>query len=292
MSKSKPGKALNVLIIDDDNPPFVEGLQRNANPYRIRLEHVTNLEDGLLKLQERGEKYFVGVILDVICLKDRKQEIPDPSFISKAMEEFNRRAPSLSKVIITGEPTRAESLKPIFAGNTHVYHKSNDQIEEMLKYLVSQSEKLPRQIFAKKYPEIFSIFDAGYLGPTEEQALVLCLEKMSSFEPTDISDNLARLRRLHEVIFLALKNNCHGIDPSCSSRDAMRHLFDKNRDGYCMIADKFAWAIYTVASDYGSHASSRRPEYPPTKYTVQALTFAMLDLLSWFKMIVESENAK
>jgi len=293
MSKSKPGKALNVLIIDDD-PSFVAGLRLDANPFRIRLEHATNLEDGLLKLQERGEKYFAGVILDVICLKDRKQQIPDPSFISKAIEEFNRRAPSLPKVILTGEPTRAESLKPIFAGNTSVYHKSAEQIEEMLAYLVKQSENLPRLKLAKKYPDIFSIFDDGHLGPNEEQALVLCLEKLDNYEPTVIADNLGRLRRLQEAIYLAINKVNQDVVPTNlidengpKCRPIMKHVKARGYVEDGKIIDQFSDAIYSVSSDYGVHVPNTRPEYPPTKYTVQALTLAMLDLLMWFKGIVE-----
>jgi ActR/RegA family two-component response regulator len=293
MSKNKPGKALNVLIIDDDTT-FIEGLQRNANPFRIRLEHATNLEDGLLKLQERGEKFYVGVILDVICLKDRKQQIPDPSFISKAMEEFNRLAPSLPKVILTGEPTRAESLKPIFAGNTSVYHKSAEQIEEMLTYFVKQSENLPRLKFAKKYPDIFSLFDDGHLGPNEEQALVACLEKFDHYEATVISDNLGRLRKLQEAIYLAINKINPEIVPMSyiekngpNCRSIMRHLKTKRFVEETKIIDHFSDAIYSISSDYGVHVPNTRPEYPPTRYTVQALNFAMLDQLLWFKGIVE-----
>jgi ActR/RegA family two-component response regulator len=300
MSKIKSGKPLNVLIIDDDSS-FVVGLQRDANDprFRIRLDHATNLEDGLLKLQERGEKYFAGVILDVICLKDRKQQIPDPSFISKAMEEFNRRAPSLPKVILTGEPTRAESLKPIFAGNTSVYHKSAEQIEEMLAYLVKQSESQLRQKFAKKYPDIFSIFDDGYLGANEEQALVSCLEKLDHYEATVISDNLGRLRKLQEAIYLAInKINPNIVPMGCiekngpNCRSIMRHLKTKQYVEESKIIDRFSDSIYSISSDYGVHVPNTRPEYPPTRYTVQALTFAMLDQLLWFKSIIGDATSK
>ena len=293
MSKSKPAKALNVLIIDDDLS-FVEDLQRDANPYRIRLDHVTNLEDGLLKLQEKGERHFAGVILDVICLKDRKQQIPDPSFISKAKEEFDKRAPALPKVILTGETARAESFREIFHGNTNVYHKNSEQIEEMLKYLVEQSEQLPKYKFSKKYPEVFSVFDNGYLGATEEQALLTCLEKMDNFEPTVIADNLGRLRRLQESIYLAINK----IDPNVvpigtiekngpNCRKIMSHLRIKRYVDEDKIVDKFADTVYTVASDYGNHVPNTTPQYHPTRFSVQAVTFAMLDLLMWFKSIVD-----
>lgn len=293
MSKPKSAKALNILIIDDDQS-FVAGLQLDANPFRIRLEHATNLEDGLLKLQERGDKYFVGVILDVICLKDRKQQIPDPSFVSQAIKEFDRLAPALPKVILSGEPTMAESVKRLYDGNTNTYHKSSDQLEEMLTYLVKQSENHPRLKFAKKYPDVFSLFEDGHLGSKEEQSLILCLEKMDNYEPTVIADNLGRLRRLQEAVYLAINkvnsdavptNKIDENGPKC--RSIMNHLKSRGFVEETKIIDKFSDAIYSVSSDYGVHVPNTRPQYPPTKYTVQALTFAMLDLLLWFRGIVE-----
>jgi len=296
MSKNKPARALNVLIIDDDSS-FVEGLQRDANPFRVQLEHSTNLEDGLATLKEKGEKHFSGIILDVICLKDSRQEIPDPSFLSKAMEEFNRQAPSLPKVIYSGEPTTAESVRRLYDGNTNTYHKSSEQIDEMLDYLVKQGEQLPKFKHSKKYPDVFSIFDEGYLGANEEQMLLNCLEKMDNFEPTVIADNLGRLRRLQESIYLAL-NRVHpeivptGMieknGPVC--RKIMSHLSKKRHVEEDKIIDKFADTIYSVTSDYGNHVPNSRPEYPPTKYTVQALTYSMLDYLLWFKSIAADEK--
>ena len=294
MSKTKPGKPLIVLIIDDDEPPFVQALQRDANPYRIRLEHVKNLEDGLQMLQDKGERHFAAVILDVICLKDRKQELADESFIIKAKEEFDRRAPSLLKVIITGEERRAESLKPFFSGNTNIYHKSEQQVDEMLKFLVEQNEQLPKFKFSKKYPEIFSLFDDGYLGANEEQMLLTCLEKMDSFEPTVIADNLGRLRRLQEAIYLAINRVDPNVVPIGSierngpnCRKIMTHLRVKRYVDEDKIVDKFADTIYTIASDYGNHVPNTAPQYPPTRFSVQGLTFIMLDLLLWFKSIVD-----
>ena len=295
MSKIKQGKALNVLIIDDDDPPFVEGLQRNANPFRIRLEHVTNLEDGLLKLKERGEKYFAGVILDVICLKDRKQQIPDPSFISKAMEEFNRLAPALPKVILTGEPTKVESLKPIFAGNTSVYHKSAEQIEEMLAYLVKQGENLPRTRIVQKYSDVFWLFDNGYLDHNTEQRLIDVLEKMIDSQPNVISSNLGELRKIQEALYQALnrlkadtvpvQNFEKWKDPQFS--DLMKNLISNDYVEKDKIIDRASWLMHKLSSEYGAHLPQSTPDFPPTKYTVQMCTFAMLDLLLWFKGIVE-----
>jgi ActR/RegA family two-component response regulator len=299
VSKNKPGKPLKVLIIDDD-PSFVAGLKRDANTFRIELVEATNLEDGLLKLQERSEKYFSGVILDVICLKDRKQQIPDPSFISKAMEEFNRLAPSLPKVILSGEPTIAESVKRLYDGNTKTYHKSAEQIEEMLAYFVKQSENLPRTRIVQKYSDVFWLFDNGYLDHNTEQRLIDVLEKMIDSQSNVISSNLGELRKIQEAMYQALnslkadtvpvQNFKEWKDPQFS--DFMKNLISNGYVEKDKIIDRASWLMHKLSSEYGAHLPKSSPDFSPTKYTVQMCAFAMLDLLLWFKGTVEAANSK
>jgi ActR/RegA family two-component response regulator len=84
LNKKLP-RPLRVLIIDDDKS-FVEELQRDANPYRIILDHAKSLEEAIEVMDERGEKAFAGIILDVICLKKKEQKVADESFLVKAKE--------------------------------------------------------------------------------------------------------------------------------------------------------------------------------------------------------------
>jgi hypothetical protein len=66
---------LNILYIEDNEQDY-RRLQRDANPYRILLEHETNLEDGIKTFKRReGEKFFDGIILDAWCLEKRDDTV-------------------------------------------------------------------------------------------------------------------------------------------------------------------------------------------------------------------------
>lgn len=295
MSKKKLAKPLNILMIDD-NKEFAETLQREANPHRVRLECYTNLEDGLEVLQAKSERYFAGVILDVICLKDRNQKIARADFITTAIQEFDRRAPSLPKVILTGDPDRVKFVKELYEGNTKVFYKSSD-IEAMFTYLIQKSLNLPHVKFARKFPDVFEIFENNFLGHEVELSLVRCLEKMDNVERTVVDDNLGRLRRLQEEIYLALNrhdpdivltNDIEKNGPQC--RRIMAHLVKKDFAERDKIIDRGADLIYSIASDYGSHVPNTEPKYSPTRYTVQMCTYAILDQLLWFKSMVDSRE--
>ena len=54
MNKKLP-RPLRVLIIDDDKN-FVKELQRDANPYRIILDHAMSLEEAIEMLSPKGSE--------------------------------------------------------------------------------------------------------------------------------------------------------------------------------------------------------------------------------------------
>jgi len=294
MSKDK-GKPMTILVVDDQ-VDFVEGtLKREARSRRILLEHVTNLEDAVALLQEKGEKAFAGIILDVICLKTRKDQIPDPSFIGTAIKTCEVKAPNLPRVILTGEPGTAIKVTELLGGDEKVFVKEHDQIIKMFDLIVEESAKIPHIAIRKKYDEVFEIFNKGYLSNDAEQDLLTCLLKMGIHESTVISDNLHRLRRIQEKIYLAL-NRINPIivptqlieekGPKC--REIMKHLVRNRNVEDQKIICRFSDLVYSFSSDYGSHVPNTSPEYSPTKYTVQSLTFAMLDILLWFKGVMEA----
>ena len=300
---NKSSFPLQILIIDDDSE-YVSDLQRDANPYRIILDHVTNLEDAEKRLELKGEKTFDGVILDVICLKDGKQKIPDPSFISKAKEVMDKKASSVPKVILTGETSIAETLKPYYEGTLPVYIKGSDDIDKMFAYFIDQNKTKEQRLIAAQYPEVFELFEKHYLDDFTKLEVVECLRNMNNNDRTVINNNLAGLRRIQEKIYISLNKIKPQLIPGdffqgrkVDARGIMWHLtgrYDKSRGGITSTeyvprgstVDSFADLIYTVASNYGSHPSIDRS----TKYTLRTLTFAMLDLLLWFKKTIEDES--
>ena len=188
MNKKLP-RPLRVLIIDDDKS-FVEELQRDANPHRIILDHAMSLEEAIEIMDERGEKAFAGIILDVICLKKKEQKVADESFLVKAKEVFDRKAPGLPKAILTAEPGHFRTLKPLYEGTLSVYLKGGEDHDRMFAFFCKEGEKLENVRMAAQYPEVFEVFEKQFLGNSEEQELIACLKLMDSSDPVVIVDNL------------------------------------------------------------------------------------------------------
>ena len=306
MSK-KQAAQLHVLIVDDSKED-VGNLQYAANPHRIILVHAESLEEGEQKLNEKGEKEFDGVILDVICLKEKNQKIPDPSFITKAIEVFNRKAPSLPKVILTGETSQAETLKPYYEGTLKIFRKGKDDIDEMFKYFVSESSKKEERLIATKYYDVFEIFEKKYLDKTAKQELISCLLNTNSSDLHTMKGTLSCLRILQEKMFVALNKYDDQMVPEeyVSNEDnnqirvnfasILHHLkgkyditsrihLGKIYIPHDSTIDRFMQFVYKTSSE-GIHAIDENISNKPTKYTVQAVTYALLDLLLWFKNVV------
>jgi hypothetical protein len=292
LNKKLP-RPLRVLIIDDDKS-FVEELQRDANPYRIILDHAKSLEEAIEVMDERGEKAFAGIILDVICLKKKEQKVADESFLVKAKEVFDRKAPSLPKAILTAEPGHFKTLKPLYEGTISVYLKGDENQDQMFTFFCRESEKLENVRMASQYPDVFEVFEKHFLGNREEQELIACLKLMDSSDPVVITDNLGRLRRLQEAIYLALYRKDPkyippgaGIGGGSLFKHVIRHFKVMHLIEHGKIIEVASGLIHSIGSDHGTHVPSKPPLYSPTRYTVQMSTFAILDLILWFKEIME-----
>ena len=296
MSKRLP-RPLRILIIDDDKG-FVDELQRDANPYRIILDHAMSLEEAVGVMDERGEKAFAGIILDVICLKEKDQKVPDESFLARAKEVFDRKAPNLPKAILTAEPGHFKTLKTLYEGTLSVYLKGGDDQNRMFSFFSKESEKLEHVRIASQYPGVFEVFEKQFLDKKEEQELVACLKLMDSSNPVVITDNLARLRRLQESIYLALyRKDPRYVPPGAGVggrslfKHVIRHFKVMHLIEHGKVIDIASGLVHSIGSDHGTHVPSKPPLYEPTRYTVQMTTFAMLDLILWFKVLMEADVA-
>lgn len=295
MSKRLP-RPLRVLIIDDDKA-FVEELQRDANPHRIVLEHAMSLEEAVELMDERGEKAFAGIILDVICLKGKDQKVPDESFLAMAKEVFDRKAPGLPKVVLTAEPGHFKTLKSLYEGTLSVYLKGGGDLDQMFSFFSRESEKLEHLRIASRYPDVFAVFEKGFLEEKEEQELVACLQLMNSTDPVVIADNLARLRRLQEAVYLAMyrKDPTYippgaGVGEKSPFTNVIRHFKVLHLIEHNKIIEVASRLVYSIGSSHGTHVPVKPPLYQPTRYTVRMTTYALLDLLLWFREIMEAEG--
>ena len=187
------GQTLERMLVIDDNRPYVEALHRDARRYGITLVHAGSLEEGREILERRDGWSLTGVVLDVKCLKERSQQVPDSSFLTAAVRYFSEKAPNLPMVVLTGEPDQFRSLSELYAGTLRVFSKGRDEAE-MLSFLQEEAGKLDYVRVAGAYPEAFATV-RSHLGSDAEQELFNCLRDMTSSEMTTIKNTLSCLRR-------------------------------------------------------------------------------------------------
>ncbi len=288
------------LVIDDDESYIEDSLNIYAQDKRIKLLYASNLEDGI-EIFKDGYG-FHGVILDVICLKTRDQEIPDNSFITAALTYFNNKANALPVVALTGEPDETEvgRLKGLFQGTMEVFTKANDE-EKLLAFLKQEADKLPQVKLRKQYKNIFDIVEKC-LGSDAEKELEQCLSDLSHTELPKIKGSLVNIRSLLEKIFIALNavDNTMVLDEHIKPygkldvkvRPIFGHIkgnFDprtqtNTTDVYVdhqSSTFKTMDFCYSICSN-GVHAIDQNEPFKPTKHTVTSTLHALMDTILWF----------
>ena len=277
MSKNKT-RPLNMLIIDDEKD-YVESLNRDAQGHRIMLKHVCNLEEGKEFLKSKEGRSVCGVILDVKCMKNKEQKVPDKSFITAALKYFGEKLPNIPIVVLTGEPDEYKNLKILYEGTWAVYSKGREE-NNMLSYLRDKAQELERVKILNKYSDVFEIIE-DHLDDEAEEELINCLKNMNSSDFPTIKNNLSCLRRLQEKVYIALNKVNYELVPIESIERGIdvtkiyKHLAEKGHVKRKSIIDRFAEVIYKITSDNGAHTPYENPDFPPTKYTVQAVTLCV-----------------
>lgn len=291
---AEPVVRLKMLIIDD-SLPYVEALFRTVQRFNILLRHAGSLEEGREIFEGHEGESFVGIILDVKCMKTRRQDVPDSSFITAAIKYFGERAAHLPLVVLTGETEQYLNLKELYDGTLRVFSKGADEIE-MIAFLLAEAKKIDAVRLRGQYPDVFAVIDR-FLDKEAEQELIGCLKEMDNSDFTVIKNNLSCLRRLQEKIYLAINRADSELLPQrfvgseLNIVGAYKHLTEMGQVERYKIIDRFSELIYKITSDNGAHTPHANPKYPPSRYSVHAVTFAMLDLLLWFGTLMEKSQA-
>jgi hypothetical protein len=301
--KNKPDKPLNILIIEDENE-YVAKLQSKARDFRIILKHFQTLEESKEFLKSNDGKSIDGVILDVHCKKYKNQK-PDSKFITEALDYFNLKHPKLPKAVLTGVKEDYQGLQKYYDLNRYKIFEKGDGEEEILRYLQKKAEALPSDFrtISEALPEVIEVFEKGYLDILARDEFIYCFKHKNSSTPKIIENNLIGLRKIQEKIYEEINKVAPIIVPveyiskepvvrgdnkqSKGVRGLIKYLYDKKLIDEQGIIRNFSFSVYSIASD---EAHPNTKSYPPTKYTVQALFFALCDLLLWFKGILDNHT--
>ncbi|MBT7061980.1 MAG: response regulator [Lentisphaerae bacterium] len=291
---AKQTKKLRVLAIDDE-PGFLQSVTTMGRQHGFRIDGVGSLEEAKELIASKGRRHYHGVILDIMCLVTKDQSVESPAFLKHALDYLDKVAPELPRAIVTGSTGHYANTSEYFA-DEKLYLKTNVG-ESLFEYLRKGAGELWYYQLETKYPDVIATMTTcGF--PEDLRAEVLdALRYMNHFDDSKISDNLARLRRIQEGLYGELSKQRDDIVPTrflkeengnISMRPLINHLKDeKTHEGF--IKD-FAFAVYGATSDHGSHRRYSPVEYPPSSYTVQTLTYAMLDLILWAGGLVEKSG--
>jgi ActR/RegA family two-component response regulator len=296
--------SLTVLMVDDDER-YADALFRDGQRQGVDVRHAASLEEAQGILKEIGKETLAGVILDVECYRRRDEQIPDGSFIIAATKYFTETAPELPLVALTGVQSLFERYRKDFAGIWRVFKKGRDEAD-MLRYLKERASELQWVQIMNDFRDVFRVVDT-YLGDSARRELLAVLQSLDSTDLHVIRGTLATCRSLQEQIYLALGRCRPDMVPrqflyyreqgrevkSINVGQILEHLkgnFDFRSQQvrgevylhYRSTLYRFSELIYRVASD-AIHAIDDAQAVKPTRYTVRAVTAALLDLILWLE---------
>lgn len=301
-SKIRP---INVLIIDDKSN-FVQELQLQANPYCILFEHATNLEDGVKKFSEQGERRFAGIILDRDCYHDHEMKNRG-NILAHGTRIFEKKT-KLPIVVLTGEK---EETQKEYSGLYQVFGKDTVDIDRMLKYFKEKSVMLDHIRYANEHTEVFRAIENHFSKAAQKDVfedLVFVLKRLVSNNEVELKAGLHKIRCIIETVLFSINQFDNAIipndkvmrfrnnkwEPEVQFSDTMRHLTTTGKLNQNNIIEKAFWNVWVTASNYGSHPDLKKMYFDSrdhlTNYTYRAVVYQTLDILLWCRDVRECKR--
>ena len=297
-------KTYNILLIDDEKE-VCESLIDFANQIGIAkfdadiiITDRQNWQDGAELLEK---EYFHALILDARCMIETDQVDDNFDFLTIALERLkeierkqDRHIPFVINTGYFGEKEVQMMQRLITERRGKIFSKTLPK-DEMFQYLVTEIEDSENTKIEKDYPDIFEVFDKGYLGSSFRIELFKILKTLN--KDSKNQENLRAVRVIQDEIYNALRRKNPAIVPNGSFTDKNKHLSGNSYQNSTIYQTNtisyLANAIYRISSDFGNH-SPQKPtnvtiEYweMPSNYAVKSLVFALLEQLLWFKNLME-----
>ncbi len=307
-------QVIDILLIDDDKQ-FCQSLRSRFlsigedSDLNIQVKGFQNLEEGFAEL-EKDSKYK-AVILDAKALIKTDQETADLNFLPVALHRLEKLNQKTGRVhtpfaVITGYYDNFLSFDTLIKEQKGKLFDKSSQEEEMLEYLLKEIENAENTKIEKQYADVFEVFDKGYLDSSYRTDLLNILKNLEN--PTQLKDKFNPLRKFLEPIYKAIKAKDTNLIPDTvfynrNGRDVnldwiQRYITGQrvtippppNRNGIdyqqdAIISFHAGWGIKYL-EELGSKISHDYAD-EVTIYTYKSAVFALLEILLWFKRLME-----
>ena len=218
-------------MIDDEKGVF-DSLDTFASQFGIAkfdtdiiLTDRQNWQDGAELLEK---EYFHALILDAKCMIETDQADDNFDFLPVALERLkeieqkqDRHIPFVINTGYFGEKEVQMMQRLITERRGKIFSKNLPK-NEMFQYLVTEIETSENTKIEKGYPDIFEVFDKGYLSNVFRIELFKILKTLN--KDSKNQENLRAVRVIQDEIYNALKRKNPAIVPNGSFTDKNKYL--------------------------------------------------------------------
>lgn len=305
MTKKNKERAISVLWIDDEHDTKLESFRFNARKNRVIIKKACkSSEEGMQELEKNFNSYD-AVILDAFALRKATDAIGATN--AKSLRDSINRIKEIErkenrKIIFCVYTGQKEKMGDIWEDEIHVFKKLTER-EQLFTYLKTEVEKLPETKIIHQYYDVFELFESSIIDINNKGRLLHILKKTDSSQREIIEDKLSHIRKVLESLYKTL----HQI----GRIDSRLIINGRPKYGWCqlyvsgrtinvledlespipIVPEHISWSLKLIevnTSAIGAH--NYKDLETVTNYTLKTATFALLDVLLWFKTFTK-ENA-
>lgn len=295
----------NILWIDDEHETLT-GTKGRAKRNGINLIPFKSLNSGMDEL-ERNYPFYDGVLLDAKFFEneDDVKGTEDTYNVHRAKERLLQLKKKFEVFVLTGQAEAYED-KTFKKAFTKVYKKGSDEeIDRLFSDIkVSAATQEDTQI-RHSYKRVFDVCTEKYIGELAGQD-ILNLLKVN--DETNIDNHFNAIRKVVEDLFIAFNKfnllPAEFVTPGVALNESSKFLAGKASDGFLFsekgyqhldethLPKQIAFYLRSILSvtQAGSHRSEidLHVKTIKTPFLLKSVFFQLLDVLTWFKMYVDS----
>lgn len=297
----------------DDEHETLEDIKENALLKKIKLIGFKNADDGLKILLNNPNQYD-GVLLDGLFFKTSNQSgdaVSGEAFgeVAKVLGNLKAQGNIIPWFIYSGQKSFVKDKNELvnvlvdksFA-NGKVFDKNIvDDFEELCSEIIKEADKRPVTNVRHINPELFEIFELGYLPEAVEDNLLELLIKPLPSNNSELKAILTNIRSIHESCLLKLENIKVIPDSKDSFNNIIRHLSGNVSKDHGWkptstvyqtreIQNLHEWIYYTCGTYIHNLKDQHYAGYMISNYSVDSLRNGLLEILLWFKKTYEENK--
>lgn len=293
----------------DDKPEENQLDIENALLKNIKCSCYKNSETGLEELTLNYKDYH-AVIVDGLFYKRKtdKGTPNDAAFgeVAKVLGNLKAKGIIIPWFIYSGQKSFVKDkniLIDIFSkeanANGKVFDKNKDEdFIELCNEIKKEANKLPRTKAKHNNPEIFEIFELGFLPDAVEENILDLLIKPLPKNNSELKAILTNIRSIQESCFLKL-SSINVIPRNITSvSQKFKHLsgnikrdnnWEPTSEVYQSkeILNLNEWIYYTCGTYLHYLDDQHYNGYMISNYAVESLKYGLLEILLWFKKTYE-----